>query len=86
MISSLLHSSISSYFPEKSCSSPGDVSNGRYEYQDEDILFGAVIRAVCNSGSVVVSFAIFTCEMFMRLLALCAIWGQWCYILCNINV
>lgn len=46
---------------KKSCGNPGDVSNGRYEYQEEGLLFGSVIKAVCNLGFNIIGTATRTC-------------------------
>ncbi|KAK2825056.1 hypothetical protein Q7C36_018983 [Tachysurus vachellii] len=41
---------------KKSCGNPGEITNGKYEYQPTDaVLFGAVVTAVCNKGSKVLS-------------------------------
>ena len=46
-----LCSNIHSYFPEKSCGHPGELANGHYEFPNR-VEVGAVITAVCNTGSV----------------------------------
>ncbi|GAA6095934.1 complement component receptor 1-like protein isoform X1 [Tachysurus ichikawai] len=36
---------------KKTCGNPGEITNGKYEYQPTDaVLYGAVVTAVCNKG------------------------------------
>ncbi|XP_060751032.1 sushi, von Willebrand factor type A, EGF and pentraxin domain-containing protein 1-like isoform X3 [Tachysurus vachellii] len=48
---------------KKSCGNPGEITNGKYEYQPTDaVLFGAVITAVCNKGYQLVGYEIRNCR------------------------